>query len=132
MSDLSRPVAVINLGLRGFHDELSAQGVPSVQVDWRPPAGGDPELIDRLARLQDERVEAANAATLKRMLESRPVWVDVARALDAIPGLEPHTILHAGPPLAFREMCAPQRQAIEGAALFEGLIGSPDTSASSL
>ena len=126
MSELSRPVAVVNLGLRGFCDELRGQGVPALHVDWRPPAGGDAELIDRLARLQGEQVEAANAATVKRMLESRPVLVDVARALDAIPGLEPHTILHAGPPLPFEEMCDPQRRAIEGAALFEGLVAAPE------
>jgi len=126
MSELSRPVAVVNLGLQGFCDELRAQGVPAIQVDWRPPAGGDAELIHRLTLLQDARVEAANAATVKRMLESRAVWVDVARALEAIPGLEPHTILHAGPPLAYDEMCEPQRRAIEGAALFEGLIAAPE------
>ena len=86
MSELARPVRVVNLGLEGFHQDLLAQGVESIQVDWRPPAGGDQELISLLARLQDPRVEAANAATLARMLESRPVWVDVAPAGEAIPG----------------------------------------------
>jgi hypothetical protein len=126
MSDLSTPVRVVNLGLAGFHEDLQSQGVPSVHVDWRPPAGGDPELIERLVQLQDPRVEAANAATLARLLAARPVWVDVQRALDAIPGLEPHTILHSGPPIAFEAMCDPQQRAVEGAALFEGLIAAPD------
>jgi hypothetical protein len=126
MSDLTVPVRVVNLGLEGFHRDLQAQGVPSVQVDWRPPAAGDPGLVDRLVRLQDPRVDAANAATLDRMLKSRPVWIDVARALDAIPGLTPHTILHSGPRIAFEDMCDPQQRAVEGAALFEGLIRAPE------
>jgi hypothetical protein len=126
MSDLSRPVAVVNLGLQGFCDELQSQGVPAIHVDWRPPAAGDPELLARLARLQDPRVEEANAATLQRFLESRPVWTDVGRALELIPGLEPNVILHAGPPLPFEEMCEPQQRAIEAAALFEGQIAAPE------
>lgn len=126
MSDLSQPVRVVNLGLEGFHRDLLSQGVASIHVDWRPPAGGDQELISLLSRLQDPRVEAANAATLKRLLDSRPVFTDVTRAGDAIPGLEPHTILHSGPPIAFEDMCDPQQRAVEGAALFEGLIGAPE------
>jgi len=35
---------VVNIGVPGFAQELNAQGVSVVQVDWRPPAGGDPEL----------------------------------------------------------------------------------------
>jgi hypothetical protein len=126
VSELARPVRVVNLGLEGFHQDLLAQGVESIHVDWRPPAGGDPELISLLARLQDPRVEAANAATLARLQESRPVWVDVARAGEAIPGLEPHTLLHSGPPIAFEDMCDPQQRALEGAALFEGLVRAPE------
>ena len=32
---------VINLGLASFAQELEAQGVIVVQVDWSPPASGD-------------------------------------------------------------------------------------------
>jgi hypothetical protein len=48
---LQHTPAVINVGLEGFADELAAQGVDVVQLDWRPPAGGDPELADLLSRL---------------------------------------------------------------------------------
>lgn len=48
---LQHAPAVINVGLEGFADELAAQGVDVVQLDWRPPAGGDPELADLLSRL---------------------------------------------------------------------------------
>lgn len=48
---LQHTPVVINVGLEGFADELAAQGVEVMQLDWRPPAGGDPELADLLSRL---------------------------------------------------------------------------------
>jgi hypothetical protein len=34
-----------------FVDSLRAQGTAVVDVDWQPPAGGDPELLALLERL---------------------------------------------------------------------------------
>lgn len=48
---LESPLVVINLGLRGFAENLELQGVDVVQVDWLPPAGGDQEMIDLLEDL---------------------------------------------------------------------------------
>lgn len=48
---LAGPVKVVNIGLEGFEAELSEQGVEVVQVDWSPPAGGDPKLADLLSKL---------------------------------------------------------------------------------
>ncbi len=48
---LAGPVKVVNIGLEGFEAELSAQDVEVVQVDWSPPAGGDPKLADLLSKL---------------------------------------------------------------------------------
>ncbi len=48
---LAGPVKVVNIGLEGFEAELSQQGVEVVQVDWSPPAGGDPKLADLLSKL---------------------------------------------------------------------------------
>jgi hypothetical protein len=42
---------VINVGLEGFAETLEGLGVSVVQVDWRPPAGGDPRLAGLLAKL---------------------------------------------------------------------------------
>jgi FdrA protein len=42
---------VINLGLERFATQLIACGVPVVQVDWRPPAGGDVALLRVLESL---------------------------------------------------------------------------------
>ena len=48
---LESPVKVVNVGLEGFSSELEQQGVRVVQVDWVPPAGGDPRLASLLSKL---------------------------------------------------------------------------------
>lgn len=50
---LRGPVAAINVGLESFYDSLVAQGASAVQVDWRPPAGGDEKLAGILARMKN-------------------------------------------------------------------------------
>src|SRR5262245_45004838 len=45
---LRSPLRVVNIGLASFASDLAAHGVAVVQVDWRPPAGGKPELLSAL------------------------------------------------------------------------------------
>ena len=66
------------------------------------------------------RIEQANAEALRRILAADPVLVDVIPARDALPGLEPGMILHAGPPIGWDRMCGPMRGAVMGIAVFEG------------
>ncbi|MEK6712496.1 MAG: fdrA domain protein [Nitrospinota bacterium] len=47
------PLRVVNVGLELFAEELRAEGVEVVQVDWRPPAGGDQRLAGLLERLEE-------------------------------------------------------------------------------
>lgn len=51
MQLLTQTPVIINIGLEGFANELDSQQVSVVHLDWRPPAGGDPELADLLSRL---------------------------------------------------------------------------------
>lgn len=48
---LAEPVVVVNLGLEGFLADLKANGIEVLQVDWAPPAGGDPKMAAILAKL---------------------------------------------------------------------------------
>jgi FdrA protein len=48
---LAAPLAAINVGLESFAASLEAQGAAVVQVEWRPPAGGNEKLAGILARL---------------------------------------------------------------------------------
>lgn len=47
-----RPLAAINVGLESFSESLEAQGASVIQMDWRPPAGGDRDMMDLLARMK--------------------------------------------------------------------------------
>jgi Protein of unknown function (DUF1116) len=70
------------------------------------------------------RVEAANAEALRRLSEARPVLVDCLPAEDLL-ALPAHTVLHAGPPIAWDGMCGPLRGALVGALLYEGWATDP-------
>lgn len=48
---LADKVRVINVGLEGFAQELSANAVAVVHVNWTPPAGGDPLMGSLLSKL---------------------------------------------------------------------------------
>ncbi len=64
-------------------------------------------------------VTAANAEALRRLVEAHPVLVDCVPAADAL-GLEPHTVLHAGPPIGWETMCPMLQGAVVGALRYEG------------
>lgn len=68
-----------------------------------------------------EKIKKANRIAVERMLAAQPVWIDVARAGDVIPGMEKNMLLHAGPPQKYENMCGPQRGAAWGALIFEGI-----------
>lgn len=44
---------VVNLGLEVFNEAVKMQGATGVQVDWRPPAGGNLRLIEIIERLKE-------------------------------------------------------------------------------
>jgi len=46
------PLAAINVGLESFYTSLQGQGATAVQVDWRPPAGGNERLMAILAKMK--------------------------------------------------------------------------------
>ena len=48
---LEGPPRVINIGLSSFADDLKKQDAEIVNVDWSPPARGNIELANLLAKL---------------------------------------------------------------------------------
>jgi FdrA protein len=52
LASLQKPLAAINIGLESFYENLKLQNVPTVQVDWRPPAGGNEKLMSILERMK--------------------------------------------------------------------------------
>jgi len=114
--------AIVTIGVEGFGEGLREAGFASIHVDWKPPAGGNPRLYSILLGLEDhhEEIEKANARAVGKILEAQPVWIDVGPALETIPGFTKDTILHAGPPVTWENMCGPMKGAVAGALIFEG------------
>jgi hypothetical protein len=64
-------------------------------------------------------------ALLERIAEAEPAWIDVAPAAEVVDGLQPHDLLHAGPPLAgWQEACSALRGAVAGSLVLHG--AAPD------
>lgn len=124
---ISDTTNVINVGLPRFTESLSSQGVPVATCAWQPPAGGEPELAWKLARiLNNPKVDKANKVAFARYMEANPVLVGVGTAGKDIPGMDGKRILHSGPPIAWEDMCGPQQGAVMGAILFEGWTDTPE------
>lgn len=119
LPDSIRPVVV---GPEYFATALLNQGLPGLQVDWRPA----PEPVARaLMRLIGDdarygRMAEANDEAIRRIVAARCVLQDIRPASSVIPGMEGRMLLHAGPPLAWETACGPMRGALAGAVLFEG------------
>lgn len=113
---------IVNIGLGKFGETAKAAGCETVQVDWRPPAQGNRQLNDILLALEGhyDEIQEANNKAVEKVLTAQPMWIDVAPALEVIPGFTPNTVLHAGPPVTWKKMCGPMRGAVIGALIFEG------------
>ena len=61
LATLQKPLSAINVGLESFAENLIAQGAQAIQVDWRPPAGGNEKLMAILERMK----EASRLSSLK-------------------------------------------------------------------
>ena len=120
-----KKLSVVNFGIESFYQDLLKQSKPAVHVDWRPVAGGDKKIAGYLRKLRQpplgERIAAANQEALNRILAAQPVLVGMSTAGEAIPGMTPTTILHAGPPVTWERMCGPVRGAVMGGLIYEGL-----------
>ncbi len=116
---------VVNFGIESFYDDLASQKVDAVHVDWKPVAGGDKAAAANLRKLQQPdlaaKIDAANQEALRRILAAKPTIVGLGIAGEVIPGMAKKTILHAGPPVTWARMSGPQRGAVMGGLIYEGL-----------
>jgi hypothetical protein len=74
----------------------------------------------------------ANAEAVARLCAAEPIVVDVAPAIEAIPGYRKNLVLTSGAPLPWHEYAGGQREAIIGGALFEGLAATRDEAIAAL
>jgi hypothetical protein len=126
---LTQAPTVLNIGIDGFNDSIRQHGGQVEHLPWRPPGNADPLLAWNLARLMDDaRITAANAEACKRIIQSRPMWEDIAMRADGVwPEMKgTRLLLHAGPPVAWDAMCGPMHGAMVGAVLYEGWAKTPE------
>ena len=120
-----KELCVVNFGIESFYQDLKKQNVKSVHVAWKPVAGGDKKIAGYLKQLKDpnlaEKIAAANKEALRRILAAQPALVGMSTAGEAIPGMTKTTILHAGPPVKWEDMCGPMKGAVMGGLIYEGL-----------
>lgn len=130
---------VLVVGLDAFTGALEETATPYVHLDWQPPARGDTDLVELLFRIEtqlvDENgqslVERANLEAFARLKAGQPVLKRVRPAHECLPQMSKTTIYHAGPPVAWEDMCGPMRGAYIGALKYEGLA-STDAEAEAL
>jgi hypothetical protein len=125
-------VDVVNVGLPLFAEAVAEQGRPSIQVDWRIPAGGDAEAVAALRRLSGPltgSVDEANAEVIRRLDGGRPHLVGVGPAASVVPGLEPRTLLHCGPAIGYADAPDPLRRSMHAATVAEGWAAGVEAAA---
>ncbi len=112
---------VINVGLSSFADTINGAGGKAINVEWRPPAGGDVAAATALAGLVNNSViENANRTAFEKYLNAQPVLEGIGRAGDVIPNMGERTILYSGPPIDWQNVCGPVHGAVIGAVIYEG------------
>lgn len=118
-------LAVINMGLASFADNLKRDGTRTIQMDWRPPSNpAMQDLLDNILGSDGEvpaRIRGANAEAVGRLLRAKPVIKGIGIASDVVPGMRKNLIMHAGPPVTWERMCGPMRGAVIGGLIYEGL-----------
>ncbi|MBV9416915.1 MAG: DUF1116 domain-containing protein [Solirubrobacterales bacterium] len=122
-------VSAVNVGLSSFADAVRAQGAAVVDVDWRPPARGDAELVSALSRLwgaHGDAVARANDEVVRRIESAQPCAVTVAPAREVLAVLSERqrVLIHSGTAIEWGRVCDPQRRALIAACLFEEWAGS--------
>ena len=126
----TEPLSAVNVGAGMFAEDIAGQGARVTSLEWTPPGGGRPDVVAALGVLGRpdvaERIDAANAVAMERIITSQPVLVAYGQAIDVVPGMTRKTILHAGPPIEFARMSGAMKGAVTGALVFEGLARDID------
>ena len=71
-------------------------------------------------------IQEANKKALDVLLSGQPFLVDMGVAVDTIPGMTDRTLLHAGPPIEWKDMSGPMRGAVMAACMYEGWADTPE------
>ena len=115
---------MINTGLDSFSNTLKKFEIETIPVRWKPPVEVNEDALNILSE-HEELIDEANFKVLEIIQNGKPFLVGMDRAINVIPGMCRHLILHSGPPVTWARMCGPTRGAIIGALIYEGLADNP-------
>lgn len=122
MNLLEENLKVVNVGMSAFRESLLLQNIETVDVNWRPPCGGDIKLINAVKIIRSKNdVDGANKNAAGKITGSKIYLTGIGRAIDVIPGMHQGLILHAGPPVEWKNMAPVLREAIACAVIYEKL-----------
>lgn len=122
MNLLEENLKVVNVGMSAFRDSLLSQNIETVDVNWKPPCGGDIKLINAVKTIRSKNdVDAANKTASGKITDSKIYLTGIGRAIDVIPGMREGLILHAGPPVEWKNMINVMREAAACAVIYEKL-----------
>lgn len=74
----------------------------------------------------NDDISEANRVAVNYLLKSTPTLIGVEKALSVVPGMDQEMLLHAGPPIDWKDMIDPLQGALIGAALYEGWAESEE------
>lgn len=122
---LSKKLKVVNIGLELFKNEIDMQGIPCVQVNWKPSPVSK-EAIRALNKLEKykKHIDMANMEVIKKINTSQPSLIGMKKAIEAIPNMHSKMILHSGPKIEYDKMAEPMKGAILGAIILENLASN--------
>lgn len=124
MELLNSKPRIINVGLQSFNQSVQAFDGKSTQFNWKPRASGNKKMIKILNALEEhaEQIDTENQKVMNKIKNAQPFLTDVVPAKRVIPELNESTktLLHAGPPITWKEMTGPMKGSVVGAAIFEG------------
>ena len=129
---LPTEINVVNVGLPMFEQSVRDQGAGAVNVDWRIPGGGDPEVVRALGRLfgtHGKSIDEANAEVVRRLNDGVPMLTSIDRAGAVIPDFGDRTVLHCGPAILWDEMPNPLQRSIQAVIVSEGWADDVATAA---
>ena len=121
-------VTVVNVGLPLFADAVRGRA-SRCNVDWRIPAGGDPDVVAALERLYGERAAVDRPAPTPRSCDGSTT---VSRSSSgsararARAGLAGRMLLHCGPAIDWPDVCDPLRRSMRAAVVAEGWADDVD------
>ena len=117
-------IEAVNVGTDIFAEALRAQGVNTVQLNWKPysKAKIDSLSVDMVKNLYsvEEKIEKANSKVIDIIQKSDPWWIGMKPASQCVPDMHEGLILHSGPAISWERMCKTQQKGLINGVLFEG------------